>query len=142
MSTVEELESLLAERKAAREKAKADQYAKDLAAYVELEDEHAGCVRRVDASVFKDGQPTFAVLRMPTGAEYKRFVEQVTRAAEKKNPKATRDATDLLAKACWVYPKDKAAQDSMLEAYPGLLTSMAVAASSLAEGRAEEEGKG
>lgn len=142
MATVEEMEALLASRKADREKAKADQYAKDLEAYAALDEEHGGGVARVCVSVFKQGQPTFAVLRMPSGVEYKRYVDQVNRAAEKKNVKATRDAAELLAKACWVYPKEKEAQESMLEEFPGLLTSMAIAASSLAEGKAEDEGKG
>lgn len=136
MSKAEEREA----RRAAREKAEAEQREKDLDARDELEDEH-GAIASVRVARFIPGQPTCAHLRMPTGAEYKRYKDTVFRAKAKDNTKAISDAQEVLAQACWVYPREKKDREAMLEAFSGILTPIFVAATALAEGQAEEAGK-
>ncbi len=72
---------------------------------------------------------------------------QLRIASDKKSTKLAGDAVELLAKACWVHPKpnengDKMseAQEAMLDTFPGLLNTLAIAAAALAEGK-EETGK-
>lgn len=142
MSKVEELEQKLADRRAARAKAEEAQYEKDLEARIELEDEH-GSIASVSVARFVAGHPTMALLRTPTSAEYKRYKAQMFRAAaEKKAAVGQQAAQELLAGACWVYPKTEDERAAMLEAFPGLLTPISMAAAALAEGKTEETGKG
>ena len=141
MDKIEELEQLRAANKEAREAAEKEQYAKDLEALCKLEEEHE-TIASVKVARFRKGQPTRALLRTPDTIEYKRYVDQIGRAVDKKNTNAMRAAQELLANACWVYPKSPEEKKEMLEAFPGLLTSIALAAAALAEGKSEEEGKG
>ena len=141
MSRVEALEAKLAENRAARAKAEEAQYEIDLAARIDLEEEH-GTIAAVKVSRFMPGQPTQAYLKTPTGPQYKRYKDQIHRAVDKKNIASQQDAAELLAKSCWVYPASDEAKAAMLEAFPGLLTPLSMAAASLAEGKAEDEGKG
>ena len=141
MSKVEELEAKLAAKRADRAKAEEAQYEKDLGALIELEDEH-GSIASVKVSRFVAGQPTRAFLRTPNAAEYKRYKDLVFRAAaDKRAATSAQAAQEQLARSCWVYPAGDAAQVAMLEAFPGLLTPLSMAAAALAEGKAEEVGK-
>lgn len=133
----EEREKRLAER---AEVADA-QYEIDLEARLELEEQY-GVTTSVKATRHVTGQPTMALIRMPTAKEYKRFRDQVGRAVQTKSVKAQADAGELLARSCWVYPAGDEPQKAMLEAYPGLLSSLTVAAAAMAEGKQEDEGKG
>lgn len=141
-SKIEELEQKLEERRAARERAETEQYERDLEARIELEDEH-GTIAAVTVARFVKGQPTRAYLRTPTSAEYKRYKDLIFRAANDRKGAAiaTKNAQEQLARACWVYPTTEEAQDAMLEAFPGLLTPLGMAAAALAEGKAEDAGK-
>lgn len=139
---LEEIEAKRAERKAAHEAAEAEQFANDLEALDALEEEHGdGTIGAIKVR-FKKGQPTRAFFKTPTSAQYKRYLDCVHKGVDKKNLGKQREAQEQLARSCWVYPKDEAAQAAMLEDFPGLLTSMGLAAAALAEGKAEEEGKG
>lgn len=142
MSKVEELEQKLADRRAARAKAEESQYEKDLEARIELEDEH-GSIASVSVARFVPGHPTCALLRTPSVAEYRRYKAQMFRAAAEKKGAAVgqQAAQELLANACWVYPKTEEERAAMLEAFPGLLTPISMAAAALAEGKTEETGK-
>jgi hypothetical protein len=82
------------------------------------------------------------VLKAPTSLQYKRFVDQIGIATKKDNPKARAEAQDLLARSCWVYPSDSAAQAAMLEEFPGLLLSITLRATKLVEATEAAEGKG
>lgn len=135
-----ELEKRRAEREEASTKARAEQRLLDEEAYEDLKDEHAA-VAAVSTSRFVQGQPTMAIVRMPAPAEYKRYVDQIGANVAKKSTKGQRDAQELLANSCWVYPASAEARKSMLEVFPGLLTPLSMAAAKLAEGSAEEEGK-
>lgn len=137
---IEEMEARLAEKREARAKAEEAQYERDLEARMGLEDEH-GTVAAVRV-LFKAPHPTRAFLKTPTAAQYKRYVDQIGKAVEKKNQKSQREAQEMLARSCWVYPADEKDRDAMLEEFPGLLTSIAIVAASLAEGKSEDEGKG
>ena len=140
---IEAVEKRRAERKAELAKEREMQEATDLEAFDALEMEHgSGSVARLDLERFAKGLPTCVALKTPDPAQYKRFVDQVGKAVEKNNQAARRDALDLFAKSCWVYPAKQEDQDKMLEQFPGLLTSMAVRAAQLVEAKAADEGKG
>lgn len=142
MASIEELEARRAERKKEHEKAEAEQFGIDLEALDALETEHGdGTIGAIKVR-FKKGTPTRAFFKTPTQAQYKRYTDQVHKAVDKKSLGKQREAQELLARSCWVYPKDEAAQNEMLEGFPGLLTSIALGAAALAEGKQEEEGKG
>ncbi len=141
MSRSEELEAKLEAKRAERAKDEEAQYEKDLEARIELEDEH-GTIAAVKVSRFAKGQPTRAYLRTPSSAEYKRYKAQMfASAGNKKAALSPLQVQEQLAEACWVYPAGREAQAAMLEAFPGLLTPLSMAAAALAEGAAEEEGK-
>lgn len=139
--SVAELEAKLEAKRAERAQAEEAQYEKDLEARIQLEDEH-GTIAAVKVSRFVAGQPTRAYLRTPNSAEYKRYKAQMFAvAANKKSPLSPQQIQEQLAEACWVYPAAKDAKAAMLEAFPGLLTPLSMAAAALAEGTAEDEGK-
>ncbi len=140
--SVAEKEELLAKKREEKAKAEAEQYEKDLDARIELEDEHDAIVE-VKVSRHVKGQPTRAYLRMPKPVEYKRFKDRIQRASGKKNESDEASASgEQLARACWVYPKSEEEREAMLEAYPGILVTIAIAAAALAQGRSADEGKG
>lgn len=116
------------------------QYVADLKARIEAEEEHGRCTA-VKLPRFVKGVPTFALVRAPSSAEYKRYKSMAFNSADKK-AESKIAATETLARACWVYPKESAEQAAMLEVASGLLSSISLAAQRLAEGKAEEEGKG
>lgn len=138
---IAELEAKRAARLEALAAEETSQHIRDLEAREELEDVH-GPTAAVKVSKFVKGFPTRAFVKTPTSAQYKRYLAQVGKAVEKKNTAAQREAHDLLALSCWVYPIEQKDREAMLEAFPGLLTTLGAAATVLAEGRQEEEGKG
>lgn len=140
MSKIEELQATLEANRVKRSKGREAQLEIDLEARIRLEEEH-GTIVAVNVSAFVAGQPTCAYLKTPTGPQYKRYKDQIYRAVDKKNSTSVKDAQELLARSCWVYPETDEAKEKMLEAFPGLLTPLSAAASTLAEGIREEEGK-
>lgn len=142
MSNLAELEEKQAARKAERQALADAQRAVDLEAKMALEDEYADtAIASVGVSRFVSGQPTMAIVRMPKPEEYKRYLDQIHRGVDKKSLAAQRDAQTLLANSCWIYPREVEERKAMVAAFPGILTPLAVAASTLAEGKTEEEGK-
>jgi len=140
-SRVEELEAKLQAKREERARAEEAQYEADLEARLSLEDEH-GTLAAVKVSRFVVGHPTHAYVRMPTAPEYKRYKAQIYKKAHEKSAGTNaQDAQELLARACWIYPADAKAREEMLDAFPGLLTPITMAAVGLAEGKAVEEGK-
>lgn len=137
---IEELEEKLQATRAARAKAREAQYEIDLEARVKLEEEH-GTIASVSVACFVAGQPTQAYLKTPTGLQYKKYKQQINSAAIRKDSKSIIEAGEALAQSCWLYPAPEA-REAMLEAFPGLLSSMSVAATSLAEGKGEDEKNG
>lgn len=140
MATVEEIEARRAARKAQTEQAKAEQYAKDLEAIDALEVESGEEIATLTVNGYKAGLPVLVGVKAPSALQYKRFADQIRNAKENLNKRA--QAQDLLAESCWVYPSDKDARKAMLEAFPGVLVSIAVEVAKLAELRSAEEGKG
>ncbi len=138
MTKIEELEAKRAKVLAEREKAETEQAERDLEARFALEDEH-GPVAEIKMRVFKAGQPTRAYVRMPESGEYRRFKDLVQK--HEKQPKKVQDAADQLARATWVYPADDEAKAAMLDAFPGLLTTIANVAVAMANGKDADEGK-
>ena len=140
-SKIEELEKKRGQRLAELDSKEAEQRVSDLEAREKVEEEHGICAA-VGVARFAPGFPTCAYVRTPNSLEYKRYVDQIGKAVEKKNAAAQRSASELLAHSCWVYPETPDAKKAMLDGFPGLLTPISLAAASLAEGKAEEEGKG
>jgi hypothetical protein len=137
---IAEIEARRAARQAKLAVAKEEQYALDLEALDALEVEHGdGAVARLDPERYVEGLPTFVVLKTPSGAQYKRFCDQLAKQA-KDSGKARQDAQDLLAKSCWVYPKQEE-QAAMLADFPGILTSIFVRAMQLVEAKQVDLGK-
>lgn len=141
MTRLEGLEAKLEERRIARNAARDEQKAVDLEAKFALLDEF-DTLATVEATGFKPGVSVLAFVRAPNAAEYKRYKDQLFRAADKKSAMASKDAGELMARACWVYPPVGEAQSAMLEAFAGLVSSISAAAIALAEGKVEEEKNG
>lgn len=137
----EELEAKIAAKREERAKAEETQYEADLEARLALEDEHES-ISAVKVPRFVKGHPTRAYVRTPTAPEYKRYKAQVYKKVHEKSAGANAlEAQELLARSCWIYPADAEERASMLEAFPGILTPISMAAVSLAEGKAVDEGK-
>jgi len=138
--TVEEIEERRAQRKAASNKARAEQYAVDLAAVDELETKNGYELNiSLRVSNFVPGAPSLVGVRTPSALEYKRFSQQLDRAG---NADGKMQSHEQLAKACWVYPEDDDARKAMANANPGLLAGVGNVAVKLAEMETVEEGKG
>ena len=132
MSKIEELEKLRAERREAATKQRDEQHAKDLEALLELEDLHGfDALRRLNTTHFVPGIPTFAVIKSPGGsAVYKRYTDKVRKA--QKQAQLIGAAQEELGISCLVYPTGEAAK-AMIEAFPGMPISIAVAAINMVE---------
>jgi hypothetical protein len=139
MATVEERR---AARRAQHESARAAQEAADLEAIDALEAARDEPLHTMTANSFKPGVAVRAAFRTPTALEYKRYCDMVGRAMQKGDVNERRRAQEVFAAACLLYPAEGAARDSMLEAFPGVLISLAIEAAKIAELRAEDEGKG
>lgn len=136
----DKLEAELEKLRASKAKAEETQYEADLEARLELEQEHEA-IAAVKVARFISGQPTQAYVRTPSSAEYRRFRTLVHKAVGQKNPSAQAEASEQLARSCWVYPKTDEGRNAMLAAFPGILTPLANAAAALAQGNAEDVGK-
>jgi hypothetical protein len=137
------IEESRAARKAAREEAKAAQRVRDLEAIDALEQEHGDdSIKTLAAPRFVEGLPSLVAVRPPTASEYKRFQDQILRAKENLSERSK--AVNLLAESCWAYPSkdEKDLRGRIAEAFPGILSSLGIAATKLAEMEIQEEGKG
>lgn len=136
MASIKEIEERRAKRKEAHEAERAAQYALDLEALDALEVEHGdGRVSSLTPESFVPGLPTFAVVRVPSALEMKRFRDKVRR-----DPKSTGEGLDELAAVCIVYP-DRETYERMRVAFPGMHDSIANRAVKLAEAKTEAEKK-
>jgi hypothetical protein len=143
MATVHELEARRAERRAKQEEDRKAQEAIDLEAIDKLEEELGEPLNTMTANGFKVGSPVRIAFRAPTPLEYKRYSDQVGRALQKNDTPARVKAQELLAEVCMLYPAAKSDdRKALLEAFPGVLLSLAIEAAKVAEARAEDEGKG
>lgn len=141
---IAELEAARARRKEENEPARKAQLVKDLKARARLE-EQFGDLTAVKLSRFVKGVPTFALVRAPQAAEYKSFQARLFAAEKQKGTQGAMNktiATDDFARACWVYPESQEEKNAMLGVASGLLANIAFAATTLAQGEEEEEGKG
>jgi len=138
---IEELEKARADAAESLAKEEKAQYVVDLKARIALEEKH-GPIAAVKVTRYVRGFPTRAFVKTPGSAEYGRYKKMTYQAHDRKSIDQVRVAGDTLAESSWVYPETKEERDAMLEAFPGLLSSILIAATALAEGKAEEEGKG
>lgn len=140
MNKVEEIEARRAKRKDAAEKARVEQYGKDLEAIDALEVKNG---YELDISLrvtnFTVGAPSLVGVRAPSELEYKRFFQSVNRAG---NADARMAAHELLANTCWVYPEDEEARQTLKGANPGLVAGVGNRAIKLGEMQSDAEGKG
>jgi hypothetical protein len=130
--------------KASEADAFVEQQATDLEALVELEDEHGfDRVVRIDLTGWRPGvgAATMVVARVPLNSEkvFKRFEDTVSK---KDSKTSTNDAGITLARACLVYPADKALLDATMELAPGVLSHLGLQLIKAVQGSAEEEKKG
>lgn len=140
--SIEEVKKQRAARKEAAAKDQAEQEEKDLLALNDLEIEHGdSSVGTMRVERFVPGNPMTIVFKAPSKAQYKRFCDQVAASMKKNDTKSRQDAQDLLSNSVWVYPKESSERDAMLEAFPGLLLSIAIEAQKLVEAKKVEEGK-
>lgn len=144
MSTkIAEIEARRAARRAETEKQKTEQLETDLAAIDALEAEHGDeCVAALKVNGYRPGLPVMVGVIAPSEPVYRRFVAQIRKAG--KNTESHGAAQDQLARSCLAYPpkEDETTRGLMLDAFPGLLVSVAIEAQRLAELRSEAEGKG
>lgn len=142
MATIEEIEKRRAERRAKHDNARREQELADLEAIDALESAQDEPLHTMTSNSFKPGVSVKIAFRAPTPLEYKRYCDQVGRAQQKGDPIERRKAQETLAAVCWVYPeKDSDGRKAMLDAFPGVLVSLAIEAAKVAELRAEDEGK-
>ena len=152
MSEIELTEEQLLEQERVQDEMRAklekEQRLKDLRAKAKVKEEYDGFISVVSVARFKPGQPTFAIVRCPLPEHYNRFKGQTAAAEKNQSPSARIDAVDLLGKASLVYPAPNDngttsdAQKSMLDAFPGIATTLGLVAARLAEGKVADEGKG
>lgn len=140
--TVEEIQEQRAKRREEHEKVEKEQFAIDLAALDELEAEHgAAAVGSVKVPRFVPGLTTRVFFRDPTEDEYTRYTKQYGAATDNKSTAGQRGAISLLARSCWLYPKDAETRKALGAAFPGLAVAVGLAAAKRGEGEQEAEGK-
>lgn len=140
---IEELEAKRAARKAEAAKVEEAQLVKDLEALDALEIEHGdGGVGAVKTPRFVPGLTTRVFFRSPKPEEYQRYTDQYGKATTKQSPAGQRDALSLLARTCWLHPKDDETKKAIIEAFPGLPVVIGLAVAKRAEAAEVEEGKG
>jgi hypothetical protein len=142
MATIEDIEKRRAERRANHDKARDAQEAVDLEEIDKLEEAAGEPLHTMTGNAFKPGSPFRIAFRSPSGVEYKRYCDQVGKAQAKSDPGARRQAQELLAASCIVYPVTGSdAYKALLDAFPGVLVSLTIEVAKVAELRAEDEGK-
>jgi len=143
MATIEEIEARRAKRRADQDKARAEQELVDLEAIDALEAAQADPLYTMTANGFKIGVPVKVAFRAPSALEYKRYCDMVGKAQAKSDTGARLKAQEMLATCCWVYPApDADERKAVLDAFPGVLVSLAIECAKVAELRSEDEGKG
>lgn len=142
MRSLEEIEKSRADRQAKANAARAVQELVDLDAIDALEEQLGKPLHTMTCNAFRPGVPVRAAFREPSAPEYKRYCDLVGQAQQNGDPTARRKAQEQLAEVCWAYPaKDSPERKAMLEAFPGVLLSLAIEAAKVAELRSEAEGK-
>lgn len=136
-------------RREAREKAYTEafelQHADDLEALDKLEEEHGwGRTLRIDLGGWQAGMGavTMMVAKLPLGSDatFKRFAQQSV--GKEKKPQAILDSGDTFGASCVIYPEPGSdAYKATVEAFPGVLSNVAVQVVKAVQGRAAEEGK-
>jgi hypothetical protein len=140
MRTLEQIEKARADRKAGLAVQREEQYAKDLDALDALEVEHGdGNVKQVNIKSWSPGIPTFVVVRMPSGIEFKRFQDTVKMTKDGKHGDHIKGANQL-ADVCVVYPKGED-YSKVRESNPGVHIVAGTVASDMSAAEAKEEGK-
>lgn len=139
--TLEEIEAARAARRAGIEARKAEQLVRDMEALDAAEIEHGDdMVKPVHLNTWSPGLPTFVVVRMPTGIEFKRFQDMAKKQPNGKDGDAVK-ASNLLADVCVIYPS-KEDYARVREACPGVHIVAGTTAADMSAARAEEAGKG
>lgn len=143
MASLEEIEKRRSERRAQHDQSRKDQELADLEAIDKLEAELNEPLHTMSCNAHKKGVCVKIAFKEPSPIQYKRYADMVGRAMQKNDSVERRKAQEMFAEACWVYPSaDSESRKAMLDAFPGLLISLAIEAAKVAELRSEEEGKG
>lgn len=140
MATLEEIEAERAERRAQLDAQRLEQEAFDMNALNEAEKEHGlSAIVRVRTKRYWPGLPTFAVLRLPSSTEYKRYQDMVNGRGDVKGD--VRAACNALVDVCLLYPARDVFKQ-LAEKSASLPVDCTLATLREAEGVAVEEGKG
>lgn len=143
MATLEEIEKKRADRREKASEARAKQELVDMTAIDALEEARGESLHIMTANRYASGAPVKFAFRAPSALEYKRYKDQVNLALQRSDAKARVAAQELLAGAVLEYPAQGSdLLKTTLDAFPGLLISLAIEAAKVAELSAEEEGKG
>lgn len=142
MATIQEIEKRRAERRQKHDEARDAQIVKDLEAIDALEEASGEPLHTATANGFHPGVAVKAAFCAPSPVQYKRYCDMVGKAQQKNDPIERRKAQEMLASVCMVYPPEGDERKAMLEAFPGVLISLAIEAAKVAELRSEDEGKG
>lgn len=139
MVTREDLEKKREQMRVVASEKKEAQALLDLAALVDAEEEHGfDSVRSLPFRGYVDGLPTLAIVRRASGAEYKKFLQQVRTA---KTDAARVSAQLQFGEACLLYPPAGELRARVLEAFPGTFVVASTAAAHMAEAEDEAEKK-
>lgn len=138
---IAEIEKRRAERKEGIATQRAVQYAIDLEALDNAEQERGdGNVGVAEVARWIPGHPTMVLVRMPTGVEFKRYQDTVKPQGDKRYGDVVKAASQL-ADVCVIYPA-KEDYARMREAFPGIHTAAGATAANMCGEREKEEGKG
>jgi hypothetical protein len=138
MATLEDVQKRRADRREASDKLRDAQEVVDLEAIDAIEVAEGVMLHTMSANRYEPGVAVKIGFRAPTAGEYKRYLETIGIAQQRQDSKGRNAALTTLAASCLVYPAGDA-QKAMLNAFPGTLVSLAMAAAKVAELREEEE---
>lgn len=149
MSDPKSLDDVIAERAAKKEalQKQADaQRAVDLEAIMALEDLHGDSNVSVLDIPYTPGLPTCVAVRTPKAIEFQRYRDMNT--GKDAGSKKAIESAEMLGKVCRIYPpKVEAGAEGedlfakILEARPGVLVGMGLAATKLIAAREEDDAK-
>ncbi len=143
MDKLEEIEARRAARRTANIDARHAQEIVDLTEIDKLEEERGDALHTCKVNRFVPGCVAKLAYRAPTRGEYKRYSDTVFggRNVAKGDLKSSVEAQRVLGEVCMVYPPKGEAREALLEACPGVMTTIGQLASKLGDAEAEETGK-
>lgn len=143
MDKLEEIEARRQARRAANVDARQAQEIVDLTEIDKLEGERGETLHVCRVNRFVPGVVAKLAFRAPTRGEYKRYSDTVFggRNVAKGDLKSSVEAQRVLGEVCMVYPPKGEAREALIDASPGVMTTIGQLASKLGDAAEEETGK-